>query len=147
MSSFDSYIETIEMQGVCPTWLKSTQDQQALGPWTAPYRKRHRLALVHGHRRLNGLRTRSNPTRAAELEGDGGENGNFTLSIAYDVYSKAETTDALLAPKTSETGLGDARILSTQAETSLQPRQCRWALQLKRLESHRLQSCSLQCAG
>ena len=76
---------------------------------------------MHGHRRLNGLRTRSNPTRAAELEGDGGENGNFTLSIAYDVYSKAETTDALLAPKTSETGLGDARILSTQAETSLQP--------------------------
>ena len=64
---------------------------------------------MHGHRRLNGLRTRSNPTRAAELEGDGGENGNFTLSIAYDVYSKAETTDALLAPKTSETGLGDAR--------------------------------------
>ena len=102
VSSFDSYIETIEMQGVCPTWLRGLgcrrahrserlqhrqpQHQPHLTtertlsppttgsraprtsrPWTAQYRKRHRPAPVHGHQRLNGLRTRSDPTRAAEL--------------------------------------------------------------------------------
>ena len=38
--------------------------------------------------------------------------------MAYDVYSKAEATDALLAPKASETG---SRRRSDPAKTSLQP--------------------------
>ena len=143
MRKKNSYIETIEMQGVCPTWLRGLgcrgahrserlqhrqpQHQPHLTtertlsraprtsrPWTAQNRKRHRPAPVHGHQRLNGLRTRSDPTRAAEL------------SISLFLWPTTSTPrprrrTPCWRPRPAKLGPGDARILSTPAKTSLQP--------------------------
>lgn len=87
MSSFDSYIETIEMQGVCPTWLKSTQDQQALDGAVSKTPPPCSCARTPASERPT-YQIRPNPRRGIQPEGDGGENGNFTLSMAYDVCSK-----------------------------------------------------------
>eukprot|EP00439_Symbiodinium_sp_Y106_P080860 s1089_g19.t1 len=83
--------------------LKSTQDQQALDGAVSKTPPPCSCARTPASE-WPTYQIRPNPRRGIQPEGDGGENGNFTLSMAYDVYSKAEATDALLAPKASETG-------------------------------------------